>query len=310
MKYNKTIIIGIFIILLIGILVFPIIFNERVETSTVGPSLSEIEYTEIYFKNGDLNLSGMLLIPEGEGPFPTAVIIHGSGTSKRDNAWYLTFAKHLQDNGIAVLLPDKRGSEKSEGDWTNSSLIELSEDTVSAVEFVKGQTQFNYSYIGLVGMSQGGWIAPVAAAESEDVSFVVSISGAAVTPDEQLLHEETNNIAELGVYRFMAELIAPISTKNIQKKESWIKIYEGFDPIPYWKKVDVPVFAAFGENDPNVPVNESVKRLQEIEDLDIKIKVYPEGSHGIWDPNTSRVNDQFLTDLTEFIKSIDRSDVT
>ena len=72
----------------------------------------------------------------------------------------------------------------------------------------------------------------------------------------------------------------------------------------------MPVFAAFGENDPNVPVNESVKRLQEIEDLDIKIKVYPEGSHGIWDPNTSRVNDQFLIDLTEFIKSIDQSDVT
>jgi hypothetical protein len=43
----------------------------------------------------------MLLLPDGEGAFPVAVIIHGSGTSKRDNRWYLTIAKHLQENDIA-----------------------------------------------------------------------------------------------------------------------------------------------------------------------------------------------------------------
>lgn len=44
------------------------------------------------------------------------MIIQGSGTSSRGNGWYLTLAKNLQDNGIAVLLPDKRESEQSQGD--------------------------------------------------------------------------------------------------------------------------------------------------------------------------------------------------
>ena len=112
MKYNKKIIIGISIILLVAILLFPFIFKDRtkISPSPTGPYLSEIDYTEIFFNNNDLRLSGMLLLPDGEEDFPVAVIIHGSGTSKRDNRWYLAIAKHLQENGIAVLLPDKRGS--------------------------------------------------------------------------------------------------------------------------------------------------------------------------------------------------------
>ena len=90
-------------------------------------SLAETRHIEISFENRkqDLDLGGLLFVPEGDGPFPAAVVIHGSGTSRRDNGWYLTLTKHLQDNGIVVLLPDKRGSEKSEGDWRISSFEDL-----------------------------------------------------------------------------------------------------------------------------------------------------------------------------------------
>ena len=73
----------------------------------------------------------MLFLPEGNGPFPAAVIIHGSGTSDRDNLWPLTLTQYLRESGIAVLLPDKRGSEKSEGDWRTSSFQDLAGDTFS-----------------------------------------------------------------------------------------------------------------------------------------------------------------------------------
>ena len=46
-------------------------------------------------------------------------------------------------------------------------------------EFVKKQQVFEYTTIGLVGMSQGGWIAPIAASKSGDVSFVVSMASLA-----------------------------------------------------------------------------------------------------------------------------------
>jgi dipeptidyl aminopeptidase/acylaminoacyl peptidase len=294
-------IIGSIILIIVVILVIPIIFKAEPRAALQGPALAEIEYTEIFFEHGDLQLAGMLILPEGEEPFPVAVIIHGSGTSARDSKWYLTITKHLQENGIAVLLPDKRGSEKSAGEWRGASFDDLAGDTIAAIEFIKQQEQFDYSYIGLVGMSQGGWIAPLTATKTDDVSFVVSMSGAAVTTDEQLLFEEINNITKMGTYRFLAKLIAPLTTKNIQGMDFWQPI-AGFDPLPYWEQVTVPALAAFGGDDINVPVEESVRRLEAL-DIDMLIKVYPEGGHGITDPNTGKVQEEFLNDLTEFIQS-------
>lgn len=291
---------SIIFILLVVILLIPFVFKDKPRASLHGPDLSEIEYIEIFFNNGDLQLSGMLIVPEGEGPFPVAVIIHGSGTSQRNGKWYLTIAKHLQENGIAVLLPDKRGSEKSEGDWRTSTFEDLAGDTISGIKFVKAQKHFDVSFIGVIGMSQGGWIAPLVATESEDVSFVVSMSGAAVTTDEQLMYEEINSIADLGTYRFVAGLIATFTTNKIENMDFWSYIAE-FDPLPYWEKVKSSCFAAFGGNDKNVPVEESVKLLRSL-DKEMLIKVYPDGGHGITDPSTGKVQAEFLNDLTEFIE--------
>jgi dienelactone hydrolase len=244
----------------------------------------------------------MLFLPEGKGPFPTAIIIQGSGTSRRNNVWYLSVAKHLQDNGIAVLLPDKRGSEKSEGEWVGATFEDLATDTLSAIDFVREQQMFEVSTIGLVGMSQGGWIAPVVATKSDDVSFVVSMVGAAVTTDEQLLYEEINNIAPY-TYRFIAELIAPITTNNLKQMEH-VSAFMGFDPIPYWKDVHVPVFFAFGENDENVPVDASIERLIENNLNHFEVKSYADGGHAIRDIQTNEVSDEFLQDLVSFIKEV------
>jgi len=299
MKLNKKRIIAFSVIIVVFLLLLPIIYKDRTYTPLVGPSLSEIEYTEIYFNNGNLKLAGMMILPEGEGPFPVAVIIHGSGTSTRDSKWYLTVANHLQENGIAVLLPDKRGSEKSEGKWIGASFEELAGDTISAIEYIRTQDQFNYSKIGVIGMSQGGWIAPVVAAKTEDLAFVVSMSGPIVTQEEQLLYEEIHNIAPY-TYTFIAKLTAPLTTKNLMKKE-YIKGYAGFDPIPYWEQVNIPAFIALGENDKNVPVEESIKKLNS-NNLDLLVKVYPDGGHAIRDIKTNRVQIEFLNDLVNFIK--------
>lgn len=219
----------------------------------------------------------------------------------RDSKWYLTVAKHLQENGVAVLLPDKRGSEKSGGDWRTATFEDLAGDTISAVEFVKSQDHFDYTTIGLVGMSQGGWIAPIVATKSDDVAFVVSMAGAGVTTEEQLYYEEIHNIQQMGTYPFVARLIAPFTTRRIQQMDFW-KPTAGYDPIPYWEQVNVPCFAALGENDTNVPVEESVERFESLES-EMLIKVYPDGGHGITDPMTGEVQDAFLKDLVQFISS-------
>jgi len=294
----------IIISIVLFLLLLPLIFKSKSRPGLIGPVLSELEYTEISFKhtNKTFNLAGMLMLPEGEGPFPTAIIIHGSGPSRRNSKWYLSIAKYLQDNGIAVLLPDKRGCEKSEGKWLGASLEKLATDTLSAIGFVKSQNIYSYSTIGLIGMSQGGWIAPIAASKSQDISFVVSMSGATVTTEEQLLYEETHNIAPY-TYTFIAKLVAKVTTNNLKKKAFFIPL-AGFDPIPFWKKVTVPVFIAFGGDDKNVPVELSINRLRENELNNFKIKTYPKGGHGIVDSDTNKVSPKYLKDLAQFIKEI------
>ena len=285
-------------ILFLAALLVPALFSDRPQP-LAGPDLSSLKYEDIQFDNGDLRLAGMIFVPEGNGPFPVAIIIHGSGTSRRTSKWYLSVTRHLQENGIAVLLPDKRGSEKSRGNWRGVDFETLAGDTMAAVDFARNQELFEYSSIGLLGMSQGGWIAPIVAAEDKDLSFVVSMSGASVTTKQQLLHEETHNISHF-TWPFVARLLAPATTKRILKMDH-VKPYAGYDPAPYWKNVDAPVFFAFGENDENVPVDASIKVLRENLNIDL-VKTYPDGGHAIRDKETNRVQNEFLDDLVEFIK--------
>jgi dienelactone hydrolase len=187
-----------------------------------------------------------------------------------------------------------------ENGW-GASVEELATDTLSAIEYVKNQELFEYSAIGVIGFSQGGWIAPVAAANSDDVSFVVSMSGSAVTADETLVYQETNNIAAY-TYTFIAKLFAPISASNLKQNERLSALYP-FDPVPYWKKVHVPVFFAYGDNDPWVPVNASINRLKENNLAHFNVKTYPGGMHGIIDTKTHEMSGEYLHDLVRFIKA-------
>jgi len=286
------------VFLLLGVTLLPALLGDTSRAPLVGPELSSFEYEEVEFDNGDLQLAGMIFVPEGEGPFPVAVIIHGSGTSRRNSKWYLSVTRHLRDNGIAVLLPDKRGCEKSEGNWVGADFDDLAGDTVAAVAYVRAQEQFTDSRVGLVGMSQGGWIAPVAAADDQDIAFVVSMSGSTVKVDRQLLHEEIHNISEF-TWPFIARLLAPVAAKRLREMEH-VRSYADFDPIPFWKRVDAPKFFAFGENDPNVPVKESLDALR-ANSIDGLVKVYPDGGHAIRSSESGAVQSEFLDDLVEFI---------
>jgi dienelactone hydrolase len=286
--------------LVVGATVLPALSSRGSRAPLVGPELASLHFEEVRFHNGDLRLAGMVFWPEGEGPVPATVIIHGSGTSRRDSPWYLSVARHLQDHGIAVLLPDKRGSEKSEGEWVGASLEELAGDTRAAADYLRRHHRPSISGIGLVGMSQGGWIAPVAAAEDPDVAFVVSMSGSTVTTDQQLLHEEIHNISEY-TWPFLARLLAPLTTRRIQRMAHFRPL-AGFDPLPYWTRVEVPAFFAFGEGDPNVPVEASLQVLR-THLSGALVRVYPGGGHAIRDQSTGSVQKEFLEDTVAFIRN-------
>jgi dienelactone hydrolase len=278
-------------LLLLVVLIGPVLLKqiwpvERRQYDWV--SLDETQYTEVTFRNTEqqLDLGGMLFVPAGHGPFPAAVIIHGSGTSRRDSGWYLTLTSHLQQNGIAVLLPDKRGSEKSQGDWRTADFRDLATDTLAAVEFLRAQNEVPVSRIGIIGMSQGGWIAPIVASESSDVEFIVSMVGSAVTPAEQLIYEENHNLRQMGFLPGISNVIALASTayiRNVAQAEFWDRV-ANFDPVPYWQTVNIPALALYGADDTNVPSEESAKRLNALGKPNLRVKIYEGSGHALQDP--------------------------
>ena len=58
---------------IIVILLIPVVFKGETRAPLVGPDLAEMAYVDVSFKNGELQLAGMLFVPEGEGPFPAAI---------------------------------------------------------------------------------------------------------------------------------------------------------------------------------------------------------------------------------------------
>lgn len=289
-------------------------FARLASRSFTWVSLDETQHSEVSFFNSSdgTRLTGLLFAPDGEGPFPAAVVIHGSGTSRRDNGWYLTLVSHLQARGILVLLPDKRGSEGSEGDWRSADFDDLARDALAGIDFVADLEIADAHRIGLIGLSQGGHIAPLAATLSDEVDFVVSVVAGAVPMKDVLIYEEVRNLRQMGIIPGLSDILAPITAWTIihlRQREFWSRVADA-DPLPHWRRVEVDALALFGENDTNVPTRKSVIALESLDKPNIDIRVYEGSGHALEDPpgrGTSIFRSDALEDIREFIVRRDRN---
>src|SRR5438105_4679639 len=152
---------------------------------------------EVSFRNGDVTLSGTLLVPITEELHPAVVFLHGSGSEGRYAGRFL--AEYFTRQGIAALIYDKRGVGKSTGDWKHSDFTDLAGDAIAGIHFLQQRKEINPRKIGIYGHSQGGSIAPLVAARSRDVAFVISGAGGGVPMYEAEINSLTNQIRAKGV---------------------------------------------------------------------------------------------------------------
>lgn len=138
------------------------------------------EASEVVFANDGITLAGTLIVPDGPGPFPAAVLVSGSGSQDRDESLlghkpFLVLADALARKGIATLRYDDRGVGGSTGDPFGATTADLATDAKAAVDFLRDQP--NIEAIGIIGHSEGGLIAPIVAVDNADVAFVVLLAG-------------------------------------------------------------------------------------------------------------------------------------
>ena len=156
---------------------------------------------EVSYENtgAGITLAGTLTLPQGEGPFPAVLLITGSGAQNRDETIFnhkpfLVIADHLTRRGIAVLRVDDRGVGGTTGNLGESTTDDLAGDVLTGVSLLKDHKQIDPGRIGLIGHSEGGIIAPMAAARSEDVAFIVLLAGTGLT-GEEILYMQSDLIA-------------------------------------------------------------------------------------------------------------------
>jgi dienelactone hydrolase len=142
----------------------------------------------------EARLAATLILPEGgKPPYPGVVLVHGSGQVTA--AQMMGTANRLVRLGVAALTYDKRGVGGSTGEYAsvgsgNSERMFdlLSRDALAAVAALRARRDVDPKRIGLVGISQGGWIAPLAATIDPGIAFVVTISGPAVSVGEEIAY--------------------------------------------------------------------------------------------------------------------------
>lgn len=305
---------------------------------TFGQDFSVVETS---FKNDSLTLFADIYTPNKTEKKVGIALIQGSGNSDRTNLWSKAFAEFLAENGYYVLLPDKRGCGKSEGSWKNASFVDLSTDAIKSAHHLKNLMKLDV--VGIMGLSQGGFVAPIAACKDTTIKFVIDIVGAAVTLEEQIIHEVTNTAIKEGLklneikevldlhvlmkqYAFDRNWI-PLEKRFAELDSSswsdfaktfpnssniwvwdWIKLNIDFNPMDYWKKVNQAVFVAYGSKDQNdnMPVYESVYRLQK-GFKSIEKENYEiniyETGHAMYEDNKAEIRKEFIEDLINWLEN-------
>lgn len=278
---------------------------------------------EVHFRSGNALLAGTLFTPNSTGPHPAIVLIHGSGPVSRD--FMGPIAYHFVRNGIAVLAYDKRGIGKSEGNWMEVGFEQMAKDAVAGVEFLKTRREMDPQKIGLWGISQGGWIAPLAASLSKDVAFVILVSAASVTPEEQqiqateaelriqempeekiektvqatraqfdlLRSEETQAELEVEVKKLTEQGDVELLAKSGLQNPLFLLFYRrilDYDPIPVLEKTKCPALIIYGGLDATVPRKDNQDRmeaaLKRAGNSNYKVLVFPHGNHALLESQT------------------------
>lgn len=186
---------------------------------------------ELFLKNGENIIAATLTLPLNSGTnYPIVVLASGSGPQDRNcellsHKPFLVIADYLARNGIGSLRFDDRGVGKSTGVFQQASLIDFASDVKTCINFLANDSRFKTNPVGIIGHSEGGMHALMAAKGNKNVAFVIELasvgtSGKNVLVEQQYLVPKQSGKSEeyaLWNQELYAGLSQIISSKSQQK---------------------------------------------------------------------------------------------
>jgi alpha-beta hydrolase superfamily lysophospholipase len=213
------------------------------------------ETTNGFFTNGNVRLSYRLDVPARTGKVGAIVFGHGSGEQAKQSCRFL--ADGFLRRGFATLCYDKRGVGESTGTFVfvgprDSIPVfdDLAGDLAAGAAFLRTQPEIDPARIGMAGVSQAGWIVPIAAAKAQP-AFMVLLVGPTVS---------------VGIEGFYSDIVehGGGSLEEGYRQLPSFTGFHGFDPKPVLERLDVPGLWLLGGDDRSIPTPATVAILDQL----------------------------------------------
>lgn len=240
-------------------------------------------------KNGDVTITGTLDLPSTAGPYPVMVFIAGSGRETREAdkpAQSLTLPQ-----GIALFRYDKRGLGQSTGAYQNVNLQnsaqlipERASDVLAIVNFLATHQDINPKQIFLWGTSQGAWVAPLVANQTEKVAFIICVNGGGSSVGVEIYYDDLADNAALSI----AQLTAMLANYTGAP---------GYDPAAALQALQVPSLWVYGGMDRSNPTFHDIAQLEKIKQersKDVTILLFPNTNHDLIDVTTGQFDSELF----------------
>ncbi|MEN3538646.1 alpha/beta fold hydrolase [Microbispora sp. ZYX-F-249] len=261
---------------------------------------------DLTFTSAGERLAGTLTLPGGDGPFPAALLIPGSGPVNRDSdhrrlplGVTRQLAEALAAAGIASLRYDKRGVGASTGDFLASGFRDNMDDAAAALAALRGRAEIDPGRVAVAGHSEGALIATDLAAHDPAVAAVVLLSGAAKIGAETLRWQAARLAPVLpalvrAVLRLTRTDLVTKVTKNherirrtttdvariggVRVNARWTREFLDYDPAADLAMIKAPVLAVTGDKDLQVDPGD-LTRMAELVPGPIETHLIPDLSH-------------------------------
>lgn len=275
----------------------------------------------VTFQSRKNDLSGILVLPHGSGPHPAIVFILGSGPVDHK---YFGIAARLWTNfaqlGFASLVWDRPGVGGSTGDYNEQSFEDRAEEVLAAVRFLKSRPEIKTNLVGVWGHSQGGMVAPLAAALSDQINFLIEVSGwqgKAWRQDEVRVAAEMDKDGQsqldiqaavafarsrMGFIRSVTPFEEFEKVQQRTKGQPWFKYVHycdralfrsarmtvEYDTQQVWERVRCPVLAIYGDADTSsgkpAPLIEIIRAgLAKAGNTNFLFKIIPNADHSLFE---------------------------
>ncbi|WP_019200533.1 S9 family peptidase [Tsukamurella sp. 1534] len=225
---------------------------------------------------------GVVFAPPGARSVPGVVLVHGSGTGREDaeqRERYAGFATAFARAGVSALLYDKRTDDYTPA---HRDFSRLADDALAGVRALRTSGLADPRRVGLWGLSEGGWVAPLAASRAPDTAFLITVAANIESPARQQDWANRTRLHLAGVRGSLADRFAPTALRQIVG--AGVFANAGHDSEPALARLRMPVLAVWGQKDRLTPPGESLTGFRNLFDRigkrDYTLRVIPNADHG------------------------------